>query len=78
MISQVYIYMMEQACIIGFFLLVVTNKTPLLGNWIPILVQLQFASRCTVQALASTETRQELISLLRNMKRIFGLQLHHD
>ena len=78
MISQVYIYVMEQACLSGLFLISATNKTHKIGYWGPILVQLLFASRCTVQALASAEPRQECITLLKKIKGVFVLRSHQD
>ena len=69
MISQFYIYVMEQA-FISTLLLMSVKKIGHPGKLFPILVQTEFATRNTVQALASSETRQELISLLRNIRRM--------
>ena len=76
MTGQVIIYVIEQTFISGsLFLLVASDGTGVsywknLGNypvgWI--LVQAEFAIRCTVQALTCTETRQELINLLNGIK----------
>ena len=68
MMSQFYNYVMEQA-FISSLLLISVNKVEL-GIWLPILGQIEFATRNTVQALASSETRQELISLLRNIRQM--------
>ena len=68
MMSQFYSYVMEQA-FISSLLLISVNKVEN-GMWLPILVQIEFATRNTVQALASSETRQELISLLRNIRQM--------
>ena len=68
MISQFYSYVMEQAFISTLLLMSFNKVEP--GIWLPILAQIEFATRNTVQALASSETRQELISLLRNIRRM--------
>ena len=68
MMSQFYNYVMEQAFISSLLLISVNKVEP--GIWLPILAQIEFATRNTVQALASSETRQELISLLRNIRRM--------
>ena len=69
MISQVYIYVIEQLWIIVAFLLTISKVKP--GIWFAIFIQFEFATRCTVQALASAETRQELFFLIEYIKRIF-------
>ena len=58
MISQVYIYIIEQVLLIVSFLLTISKVKP--GIWLATFMQFEFATRCTVQALASAETRQEL------------------
>ena len=68
MISQVYIYVIEQLWIIVAFLLTISKVKP--GIWFAIFIQFEFATRCTVQALASTETRQELVFLIGYIKQI--------
>ena len=68
MISQVYIYVIEQSVIIVAFLLTISKVKP--GMWLAIFAQFEFATRCTVQALASTETRQELVFLIGYKKRM--------
>ena len=78
MTGQVITYVIEQTFVSGIlFLLVASDGTGVsywknLGNypvgWI--LVQAEFAIRCTVQALTCTETRQELINLLNGIKQI--------
>ena len=68
MISQFYIYVMEQVFVSTWLLMTVNKVEPEI--WMPILIQIEFTTRNTVQALASSETRQELISLLRNIKQM--------
>ena len=68
MISQVYIYVIEQMLMIIIFMMTVSEVKP--GIWLPIFAQFEFATRCTVQALASAETRQELIFLIGYIKII--------
>ena len=71
MMSQVYIYVMELVFISSMLMITANNFEPGIG--FPILVQIEFAIRNTVQALASSETRGELVSLLRNIRRMCWL-----
>ena len=68
MISQFYIYVIEQMLMFIIFMMTVSKVKP--GIWLAIAVQFEFTTRCSVQALASAETRQEFIFLIGYIKRI--------
>ena len=70
MICQFYMYVAEQAFIFGIIMVskYATHSWRLI--WFSTFVQAEFAVRCSVQAMACTETRQELTSLLNKVKQI--------
>ena len=61
MVCQFYIYVFKLAFTIGLLLIVQATEPSWHQVWFGIFVQTEFAVRCTVQALASSEARKELI-----------------
>ena len=72
MICQFYMYIAEQAFIFG--IIMVSKYLTVSWRWMGFntFVQAEFAVRCSVQAMACSETRQELTSLLIKVKQIGG------
>ena len=76
LMSQVYYYVIEQAFITCVYLIAINEIDPHLPTG-TILLLLEFPIRCSVQAMASTETRQVLKTFLKNIKLTAGFEKQH-